>query len=157
MIRAGMWAVLIAALAMVALDARAQTAVSGENEDARFTFHRVDDGYLRLDGRSGQVSLCARRAVGWLCQALPDDRTALEAEIARLQTDNVALKKELLAHKLALPANVRPDPPPANTGRPRLRLPNDAEIEHMMAFFEKVWRRVVDLILTAQRDVLRRS
>jgi hypothetical protein len=36
-------------------------------------------------------------------------------------------------------------------------LPNDAEIEHMMAFFEKVWRRMVAIVVTAQRDILRRS
>jgi hypothetical protein len=112
MFRTGLWAVLVAALAMGALGARAQTS-PGENEDTRFTFHRADDGYLRLDGRSGHVSICTRRPVGWLCQAVPDERIALEAEIARLQTDNVALKKELLAHNLALPASIKPDPPPA--------------------------------------------
>ena len=156
MIRTGLWAVLVAALATIALGARAQTSPS-ENEDSRFTFHRADDGYLRLDGRSGQVSICTRRPVGWLCQAVPDERAALEAEIARLQTDNVALKKELLAHNLALPGGIKPDPPPGKVERQRLKLPNDAELDRLMAFIEKVWRRVVDMIVTAQRDILRRS
>ena len=38
---------------------------------------------------------------GWHCQPVPDERSALEAEIARLQGDNAALKKELLSRKPA--------------------------------------------------------
>ena len=84
-----------------------------EAADSRYTFHRVDEGYLRLDGRTGQVSLCAQRPVGWACQAVPDERSALEAEIARLQGENAALKKELIARNLPLPGAVKPEAPTA--------------------------------------------
>src|SRR5258708_31270223 len=77
-----------------------------ENEDSRFSFYRAEDGYLRLDGRTGQVSLCTRRPAGWLCQALPEERAAFDAEIARLQGVNAALKKEVLDHDLPLPAGI---------------------------------------------------
>jgi hypothetical protein len=43
-----------------------------ESDDTRYTFNKTDEGYLRLDGRTGQVSICARRVVGWACQAVPD-------------------------------------------------------------------------------------
>jgi hypothetical protein len=112
----------------------------------------VDGGYLRLDGRTGQVSICTPRAVGWACQAVADERTALEAEIARLQAENVALKKELLAHNLALPGTVKPGEEPS-----RLQLPTDAKFNKMMAFVEKVWRRLVDMIGTMQKDMQRQS
>src|SRR5215468_11129857 len=92
-----------AIVGLVALGAAATHAETVDNEDSRFTFHRTDDGYLRLDGRSGQVSICTRRPAGWLCRLVPDERAALEGEIARLQSDNAALKKELLAHNLPLP------------------------------------------------------
>ena len=81
-----------------------------EGADSRYTFHRVDDGYVRLDGRTGQVSMCAQRSVGWACQAIPDERAALEAEIARLQGESAALKKELIARNLPLPGAVKPEP-----------------------------------------------
>src|SRR5206468_12569271 len=93
---------VIVALAFVLFTpAKAQNAP--DSADGRFTFHRADDGFLRLDGRSGQVSLCQRRSAGWECQAVPDERAALEGEIARLQSDNANLKRELLAHNLPLP------------------------------------------------------
>ena len=69
-------------------------------DDGRYTFHRVDDSFVRLDGRTGQVSVCGREATGWACQAVPDERAALEETIGRLQGDNAALKKELLARGL---------------------------------------------------------
>jgi len=137
--------------ALVALSARAQDG--SENEDRRFTFHRTDDGYLRLDGRSGQVSICVRRSAGWACQAVPDERAALEAEIVRLQGDNVALKRELLAHNLPLPGAVRAEPPAARDDEPHLQLPSDAELNRVMTFMEKVWRRMVEMIVATQRDM----
>jgi hypothetical protein len=128
-----------------------------EGDDTRYTFNRADEGYLRLDGRTGQVSICTRRPVGWACQAAPDERTALEAEIARLQGENVALKKELLARNLALPGTVKPEQPAAKPEEPRLQLPNDADLNKMMTFIEKVWRRLVDMIVTLQKDMLNKS
>ena len=123
--------------------------VPGESDDSRYTFKQVDGGYLRLDGRTGQVSICTPRAVGRACQAVADERTALEAEIARLQAEIVTLKKELLAHNLALPGTVKPEEPS------RLQLPTDAEFNKMMAFLDKVWRRLVDMIVTLQKDMQR--
>jgi hypothetical protein len=128
--------------------------------DTRFSFHRTEDGYLRLDAKSGSVSLCSKRAVGWTCQALPDDRTALEAEISRLQGQNAALKKDLLARGLPLPGGMKPDAPKSKSGnggansQDGVRLPSDAELNKMMAFVEKVWRRLIEMMNNAQRDIL---
>ena len=128
-----------------------------ESDDTRYSFNRTDEGYLRLDGRTGQVSICTRRPVGWACQAVPDERTALEGEIARLQGENVALKKELLARNLPLPGTVKPEPPAAKPEEPRLQLPNDADLNKVMTFIEKVWRRLVDMVVTLQKDMLNKS
>src|SRR5262245_4569295 len=124
-----------------------------ESDDARYSFNRIDDGYLRLDGRTGQVSICTRRSAGWACQAVADERTALEAEIARLQGENAALKKDLMARNLPLPGTVRPEPPAAKPEEPRLELPSDADLNKVMTFVEKVWRRLVDMIVTLQKDM----
>ena len=59
---------------------------------SRYTFNRVDDGFLRLDNQSGQVAFCSPHSVGWACQAVPEDRAALEKEIARLQDEVASLK-----------------------------------------------------------------
>ena len=156
MIRKGVLAVTVAAVVLAAPAARAQSG-QPENEDSRFTFHRADDGYLRLDGRSGQVSSCTRRPVGWTCEMVPDERVVLEAEIMRLQGDNAALKKVLMSRKLALPSGIRPDPPLAKNEEPRLWLPGRAEFQQAMTFIDKVWRRVVAMVAGAQKDLMRRT
>jgi hypothetical protein len=147
---------LIAASALAAPIAVAQPS-SPESGDARFTFHRADDGYLRLDGRSGQVSMCHRRTSGWQCQLVPDERTALEAEISRLQSDNAALKKELLSRSLPLPEGMGPDQGSPKSQVQRPQLPDDAELNRIMTFMEKVWRRMVEMIQNVQRDLQKRG
>jgi len=155
MIRTG--AFIVAGLALaVPFMAWGQTAAP-QSDDKRYTFNRVDEGYLRLDGRTGQVSICAQRPAGWACQAVPDERAALETEIARLQAENAAVKKELIARNLPLPGTVKPDAPAANPDEPRLQLPNDADLNKVMNFVEKVWRRLLDMIATVHKDVLKKQ
>ena len=91
------------------------------------------------------------------CQLVPDERGALEAEIARLQTENAVLKKDLLARNLPLPGVVKPDPPAPKPDEPRLQLPSDADLNKVVTFIEKVWRRLVEMIVNLQKDVLRKS
>ena len=130
---------------------------SPESGDTRYTFHRADDGYLRLDGRSGQVSMCNRRTSGLQCQLVPDERAALEAEISRLQGDNAALKKELLTRNLPLPSGMGPDQPGPKSQVQRPQLPDDAELNRIMNVMEKIWRRMVEMILSVQRDLQKRG
>jgi hypothetical protein len=68
---------------------------AGEADDAangRFVMTPVAEGFLRLDTRSGQVSLCTLTAGQAQCRASADERAALEAEIDRLARENAALK-----------------------------------------------------------------
>jgi hypothetical protein len=136
-------------------------------DDIRYSFHRVQDSFVRLDSRTGQVSVCGRETTGWACRAVPDERTALEEAIGRLQGDNAALKKELLARGLPLPSGVKPDAPAAKESdkgtekpaeaRPTPKIPSDAELDRVLAFIEKVWRRLVEMMVEFQRDIQRKS
>lgn len=130
--------------------ARAQDAP--DTDQGRFSFHKVDEGFLRLDTRSGQVSLCSHKNLGWACETIPDERAALENEIARLQTGNAALKKELLARGLSLPEPVRPEPPLAKNDYD-LKLPSQADVDRVVTFMEKVWRRMIEAANNLQKDL----
>src|SRR5262249_17223781 len=108
---------IVAAMQFVgSLAAWAQT--TAPEDGPRYTLHPPHPGYLRLDGRTGQVSVCTQRPPGWACQPVPDERAALEAEIARLQAENAAVKKELVAHNLPLPGTVKPEPPASKPEEP---------------------------------------
>jgi hypothetical protein len=118
----------------------------------RYVFSKQANGFLRLDTQSGALSLCTEKPVGWACQTAPEDRAVFENEIARLQSQNAALKKVLLARGLPLPPGVAPDVPTAqNDSMPRL--PSDAEIDRAIAFVGDVWQRFIDAIARAQKQV----
>src|SRR6476660_5756248 len=117
--------------------ASAQTATP-DSENGRYGFSPVADGVLRLDTRTGQVSPCSRSDAGWACKVVPDERSALETEIARLQGENATLKKELLARGLPVPGGSSPSG--AKPGEPEFKLPNDAEVDKVISFLERVWR-----------------
>ena len=173
------FAVLLAGLASGPLDAAAQNQPSDQTqppvqtqpqaappqasgESARFTFHRMGDAFVRLDSVTGQVAQCAQAATGWSCAAAPDERTALESEIARLQRENATLKKTLLARGGDLPgamSEARPVPP-GNVPDPSpgiAKPPSDAEIDRAIAYMKNVWRKLVDMMMDLQRDIQQRK
>jgi hypothetical protein len=157
MIRKG-FAVVIAALALTAT-ACAEDAGPGDNAgESRFSFYKVDEGFIRLDMKTGEVALCGRQTVGWACVAAPEDRTVLENEITRLQKENAALKQALLSHDLPLPSGAPAMPPPADDEKHlTIRLPSAEDIDRMVTLVGQVWQRLVEAISNAENQVLHKS
>ena len=122
---------------------------------------------MRLDSRTGQLAQCGWAATGWSCKMVPDERAALESEIARLQRDNAELKKSLLSRGLELPSGVVAEAPVAAAGAAGQRagslrqgaegLPSEADLDRAFAFMKNVWRRLVDMMVDLQRDIQRKS
>jgi hypothetical protein len=143
------------ALSLAALVAASAQTATPDSENGRYSFNAGADGVLRLDTRTGQVSHCSQSGVGWTCKAIPDERSALETEIARLQGENATLKKELLARGLPVPGVSSPSG--AKPSEPELKLPSDAEVDKVISFLEKVWRRLIEMGRTVQKDVERKN
>jgi hypothetical protein len=135
-------------------DGAAAEAKPAENMQGRFSFSRVNEEFLRLDTHTGQVSICSKRSVGWTCQLAPEDRGALENEIARLQEENASLKKERRAQGAS---GSTKDEPPVARNEGTFSLPNDPNIERMKVKIEEAWRRLVDMISALQKDLLKKS
>ena len=142
-------------MSLTALAAASAQPATPDSENGRYSFNPVADGVLRLDTRTGQVSQCSKSDAGWSCNAVPDERSTLETEIARLQGENATLKKELLARGLPLPGV--PSPPVARPSEPELKLPSDAEVDKVIRFLEKAWRRLLEMGREAQKDVEKKN
>jgi hypothetical protein len=142
-------------LSLAAFAVASAQMATPDSENGRYSFNPVADGVLRLDIRSGQVSHCSQSDAGWACKVVPDERSALETEIARLQGENATLKKELLDHGLPVPGV--PAPSGAKPREPELKLPSDAEVDKVISFLEKVWRRLIEMGRNVQKDVERKD
>jgi hypothetical protein len=58
---------------------------------------------------------------------------------------------------LPLPGTVKPEPPASKPEEPRLQLPNDADLDRVMNFIEKIWRRLVEMVTTLHKDMLKKT
>ncbi len=138
----------------------APTAAAGpDTENGRYTLSPVNGGFLRLDTRSGVVSMCTEKTGGWACYAVPDERAALDSEIGRLQAENSRLKSQI-AQSQAPAGQPGAGSPGAENGkgaqspnRIELPLPSDQDLDRAMAFVEKVWRRLIEMVGRVQKDV----
>lgn len=140
----------------------AQSAPDGDN--GRYSMTPIPEGVLRLDTRTGTVSTCSRNGAGWACYAVPDERSALDAEIGRLQAEVETLKGQVAAGppvsgKIdeALPKSdsLKKGEPKAAEGDRKLEipLPSDQDLDRAMSFLEKAWRRLIDMANRVQKDV----
>src|SRR5450759_3512820 len=141
---------IAAVLACAASPAPAQDGAP-PNVPSRYTFNRVDDGFLRLDNSSGQIAFCSPHAVGWACQAVPEDRAALAKEIARLKSEIAALREPPPPPRP--PAELTPPTTDKNEDATKLR----EDLERARAAFEQAWRRLVEMIVNFQKDMMRKG
>lgn len=143
---------MIAAFALLAGVAAAQPAPP-DAENGRYILRSLDDGFIRVDRETGATSVCREDADGWACRAVPDEREALEDEIARLAQENVELAARVgeLEEELAA-AEGRPLAP-RNDEERMLDLPSEAEIDRVMESFERMMRRFLGIVRSLKEDL----
>lgn len=136
-----------------------------DTENGRYALSSTPDGVLRLDTRTGAISTCNNSGAGWACYAVPDERAALDAEIGRLQADNEKLRKELASREPVVAGKIEEPMPKSDSlkksepkiaeGERKLEipLPSDRDMDRMMSFLERAWRRLIEMANRVQKDV----
>jgi hypothetical protein len=146
--------------------APAAAQLTPDTENGRYALSPAADSVLRLDTRTGAVSTCNNHSSsGWACYAVPDERAALDAEMGRLQAENEKLKAQLaergpaVTDKIeeALPKSdsLKKAEPKVAEGERKIEipLPSDRDMDRMMSFLERAWRRLIEMANRVQRDV----
>lgn len=159
------WLAAMALAAVMAISCGLVAAQSApDSENGRYSMTPIPDGVLRLDTRTGTMSTCSKNATGWACYAVPDERAAFDAEIGRLQAEVEKLKAQLAAGPTvsgkideALPKSdplKKAEPKVAQGDRTiEIPLPSDQDVDRVMSFLEKAWRRLIDMANRVQKDV----
>jgi hypothetical protein len=136
-----------------------------DTDNGRYALSTTPDGVLRLDTRTGAISTCSNSGAGWACYAVPDERAALDVEIGRLQADNEKLKKELASREPVVTGKIEEPMPKSDSlkksepkiaeGERKLEipLPSERDMDRMMSFLERAWRRLIEMANRVQKDV----
>ena len=162
--------ILLSMFAVLALGfAGAKAQALPDTENGRYALSSTPDGVLRLDTRTGAVSTCSNTGGGWACYAVPDERAALDAEIGRLQADNEKLRRDIASREPVVTGKIEAPMPKSDSlkksepkNEPRIAegerkieipLPSDRDMDRMMSFLERAWRRLIDMANRVQKDV----
>src|SRR5882672_11461426 len=142
-----------------------------DTEKGRYALSPAGDGVIRLDTRTGTVSNCNNSPAGWACYAVPDERAAMDTEIGWLQAENEKLKAQLASRDgtvegktgEALPKSDRQSAPNAaepKAAQPKaaegerkleIPLPSDQDMDRLMSFVERAWRRLIEIANRMQK------
>ncbi len=165
--------VLLAFLICAAPEAPAQTVIDVESQKAASPQAQDRDRSAVQEQAPAAVGNSRADAQS---RFSPEDRAALEAEIGqlreevaslrrvqgevgRLRDEVASLRKEMLA--LQEPPPPRPPgdiiPPSYKGGDVTVKLPTHADIARARDFIEETWRRLVEMIVTVQKDMMRKG
>jgi hypothetical protein len=124
-------------------------APDADQAGGRYRMTPAEGGaFLRLDTQTGATSVCQRKEGRWACEAIADDRRALETEIDRLAAKNRELQGEVrrLEELLALPDPGTPDGRDRRALRsgPKFTLPSEEDVDRAMDYAQRMMRKFKD-------------
>lgn len=102
---------------------------AAQDEPGRYTMKDIEDGMLRLDTATGEVSYCRKKDDNWACDTAEDTRSVLVEQLAKLQEENATLRKRV--------AELEKKP----EENQKLKLPSDQDLDKVMDFMDRLMRR----------------
>ena len=120
-----------------------------ETGAGRYTMHKSDDGFVRLDTKTGVMSLCRKSEAGWACDAMAGTAPPLRGEIARLRRENIELKAEIKRMEEHL--GLRGDSGKSASNRPDFKLPTEQEVDQALDYFERMLKKFQNRLKRLER------
>jgi len=127
--------ILATALAIAASSAsHAQTG--------RYTMTPTKDGVLKLDTKTGSVSLCHSVGTGWSCEGVDENDKGLRHQLRQLEKENARLRAQLDERQLV----------PGSREGGKLELPSEQDVNKAMDFMEKLLGRFKGMVEDLKKD-----
>jgi hypothetical protein len=154
--RPAVLAIAILAVAVIGDTARAEEPAAAPSPSASgpageiatddlFEMIPATGRHLKIDRRTGRVSLCEESGGTWACRLVADDRLAYEEEIARLEAEN----DRLSARVRELEAGGAPD----TDDEPWISPEDEKRLDEFFSFSDKALRRFDGMVQDLKRDL----
>src|SRR5262245_34721503 len=100
----------------------------------RYTLERSGNGYIRMDRKTGDMSICEEHSGQLVCRLAADERAAFQDEVDRLQDRLSGLEKRVVELE--------------TTSRPKTEkaLPTEEDLERSLGYMERFVRRFMDIV-----------
>ncbi len=144
-LRTTLLAAALAGATAVAVAEEVQIPVPGPADEGAFSMMPADGRHLKIDRRSGEVSICSEAAGAWSCRLVPDDRRAYEDEIERLQAENDRLLDRIAALEAERDALAG--------GDSWIGPEDEKKVEEFLDFSDKALRRFFGMVQDLKRDL----
>jgi predicted nuclease with TOPRIM domain len=119
-------------------------AGASATEPDRYRLEKTPDGYVRMDTRTGEMSVCQEKWGELVCKMAADERTAVQDEIERLQSDIKALE-DRVANVKALEGRVA-KLENSMTARIEQSLPTEEDFNKTMSYMERFFRSFMGIV-----------
>jgi len=108
-------------------------ALSAEPDAARFQLERSGDHFIRLDRRTGAMSICQDQGGNLVCRMAADERAAYDDELDRLSDRVTKLEKTVASSDGS-------------------KLPSDADVDRTLGIMQKFMRGFMGMAKEFQNE-----
>ncbi|RAZ76450.1 hypothetical protein [Mesorhizobium atlanticum] len=116
----------------------AASAYSEETDHYRL--EKSANGYVRMDTRTGAMSICEERAGQLVCKMAADERAAYQDEIDRLDNSVKALDARVAKLENSLSARLES------------QLPSEEDFNRTMSYMERFFRTFKDIVKDMDKE-----
>jgi hypothetical protein len=145
------------AIAAIAL-ASATYAAAQDSTAGRYTMHKTDDGFVRLDTQTGAVSLCRKDGDSWSCRDISEatapagkqNGSATSNDVTQLRDENRALREEITRLEELL--GLRDAPNGQAPKRHGFNLPSEKDVDQAFDYFESMLRKFQERLKRLEKE-----
>jgi hypothetical protein len=117
---------------------------AGATEPDRYRLEKSPDGYVRMDTRTGEMSICEEKWDELVCRMAADERSAVQDEIDRLQAELKTLNDRLAGLKALEDRVAKLES--SVTARVENSLPTEEDFNKTMSYMERFFRSFMGIV-----------